>query len=38
MVEKEAPFYKVAGVILLYWCTSWTAIFMNKYSSCVGDV
>ena len=31
MVEKEAPFYKVAGVILLYWCTSWTAIFMNKF-------
>lgn len=32
MVEKKAPFYEVVGVILLYWCTSWTAIFMNKYS------
>ena len=31
MPEKQAPLYKVVGVVLLYWCTSWAAIFMNKF-------
>ena len=30
MAEKHAPLYKVVGAVLLYWCTSWLAIFMNK--------
>ncbi|CBK25251.2 uncharacterized protein [Blastocystis hominis] len=30
-IEKQVPLYKVVGVIALYWCTSWAAIFMNKF-------
>lgn len=31
MPDKQIPLHKVVGVIALYWCTSWAAIFMNKY-------
>ena len=31
MTEKKVPIYKVIFAVLLYWCTSWGAIFMNKY-------
>ena len=36
MTEKKVPLYKVVFAVLLYWCTSWGAVFMNKYASFVG--
>lgn len=31
MAKQDQPFYAVAGAVLLYWCTSWAAVFMNKH-------